>query len=57
MSEETKMPFGKHKGLPISEVPVKYLDWLIGEPWFEKFEDLKKEIEEYLEGDAEWQRM
>ena len=58
MPEETKMPFDKHKGLPLSDLPVKYLDWLIGQNWFvEKFGDLKTEIEEYLENDAEWQRM
>lgn len=26
-----KMPFGKFKGRPLEEVPLKYLDWLIGE--------------------------
>ena len=23
------MPFGKHKGKPVSEVPADYLDWAI----------------------------
>jgi len=58
MTEETKMPFGKHKGLPLSEVPVKYLDWLIGQDWFcKKFGDLKEEITEFLEGEKEWKDM
>jgi exodeoxyribonuclease X len=26
----TRLPFGKHKGKPISEVPIDYLKWLIG---------------------------
>jgi len=27
-----RMPFGKHKGLPLSEVPSSYLGWLIKQP-------------------------
>lgn len=29
-----QMPFGKHIGKPLEEVPLKYLDWLIGQTWF-----------------------
>jgi len=25
-----RMPFGKHKGKPLSEVPADYIDWLLG---------------------------
>ncbi|MFM8246379.1 MAG: putative quorum-sensing-regulated virulence factor, partial [Burkholderiaceae bacterium] len=28
----THMPFGKHKGLPIAEVPKDYVRWLLGQP-------------------------
>jgi len=57
MSERT-IPFGKHKGVAISECPVDYLDWLIGQEWMDdKFPDLKSEIEEYLYSCSEWQRM
>jgi len=57
MSEKI-IPFGKHKGAAISECPIKYLDWLLGEDWFcEKFTDLKADIEEYLQGCSEWQNM
>jgi uncharacterized protein (DUF3820 family) len=56
MSESEKtIPFGKYKGRAISECPVEYLDWLIGQDWL--FEDLKKDIEEYLEGCLEWHRL
>ena len=52
------MPFGKHKGLAISECPIEYLDSLIGQEWMdEKFPDLKQEIEDYLRSSPEWQRM
>jgi len=56
--EQTRMPFGKHKGEKICDCPLKYLDWLIGEDWFcEKFTDLKEEIEEFLRGEYDWQGM
>ena len=55
---ETTIPFGKHKGSAISECPVDYLDWLIGQEWLdEKFSSLKDEIEEYLNSCPEWQRL
>ncbi len=25
------LPFGKHKGKPLDEVPLLYLDWLVGQ--------------------------
>ena len=57
MSEKT-IPFGKHKGSAISECPIAYLDWLLGQDWFcERFRDLKEDIEEYLKGCPEWQNM
>ena len=52
---ERKMPFGKHKGKAISECPIEYLDWLIGQEWC--FDDLKEDIEEYLQGCAEWRNL
>ena len=30
----TIMPFGKHKGSSIAELPSSYLDWLMGQDWF-----------------------
>ena len=26
----SKMPFGKHKGKPIKDVPINYVKWMIG---------------------------
>ena len=28
----THMPFGKHKGVPLNEVPSDYKSWLLGQP-------------------------
>lgn len=30
MSERMLMPFGKHKGEPVEDVPADYLDWFLG---------------------------
>ena len=38
------MPFGKHKGIELSEVPADYRDWLLKQEWIDKFEDLKQEL-------------
>jgi exodeoxyribonuclease X len=40
-----RMPFGKHKGLKMEEVPVDYLQWLSGT---DLEEDLRYTIEKYL---------
>lgn len=31
VDDETEMPFGKHKGTPIGEVPASYLLWWFNE--------------------------
>jgi exodeoxyribonuclease X len=33
----THMPFGKHKGLPIVEVPKDYVRWLLDQPNVDPF--------------------
>lgn len=51
------LPFGKHKGEYASDVPVSYLDWLIGQDWMDEKPELKESIEEHLRGRPEWHRM
>ena len=41
----SRMPFGKHKGLKMEEVPIDYLQWLAGT---DLEEDLRYTIEQYL---------
>lgn len=43
----THMPFGKHQGKPLSEVPKDYLKWLAGNGAFDKEEN--KPLKESLE--------
>lgn len=43
---ETKMPFGRHKGETFDDIPLGYLDWLIGN--VELREPLKSRLKEYL---------
>lgn len=33
LDDDDPMPFGKHKGTPMGEVPASYLDFLHGQPW------------------------
>ena len=30
-TDQTRMPFGKHRGKPMKDVPAEYLLWLLGE--------------------------
>ena len=40
------LPFGEHKGKTLDEIPLKYLDSLIGMEWLQGF--TSKILEEYL---------
>lgn len=42
---ETRMPFGKHEGWRLSDVPSDYLDWLAGEPWVRPYLRIEVEAE------------
>lgn len=44
------IPFGKHRGSPIEDVPTSYLEWLTEQDWFvEKFSEGMKQIGKELE--------
>jgi len=53
------MPFGKHKGEGIEDVPSSYLEWLLEQEWFcdkfsEKVSVVEKEMkfrERFSDGD------
>jgi uncharacterized protein (DUF3820 family) len=51
------MPFGKHKGESLEDIPVEYLDWLIGQDWMDEKPALKKIITDHLSERPEWQQM
>lgn len=44
-----EMPFGQHKGKMMSECPVEYLDWLLGQT-----EELAKNLETHLDTRPDW---
>ena len=46
-----KMPFGKHKGKPLEEIPVDYLRWLYYEADIR--DDLYEAVADELENRAE----
>lgn len=44
-----EMPFGKHKGERIGDIPLSYLDWLMWQDWFRgKFGGLYRDLKVYL---------
>lgn len=48
-----KLPFGKHKGEEICDVPLDYLKWLEAQPWLHK--NVREEIQfviKVTEGDV-----
>jgi uncharacterized protein (DUF3820 family) len=51
------MPLGQYKGEPLSEIPVKYLDWLLGQKWLRP--ETSKVIKEHLESErkSEWEEL
>ena len=46
-----ELPFGKHAGARLGDVPLRYLDWLVGEP-LTRFPMIKEALEVYLADDA-----
>lgn len=48
-----ELPFGKHKGKPLDEVPREYLRWLVKQPsdgGFRKTAKVKRKVALYLRG-------
>ena len=46
MNDETVMPFGKHKGEKLSDIPTDYLKYILG--WDRLYDGLRKTIEAHL---------
>lgn len=55
MSNDPKMPFGKHKGQLLSDCPTPYLDWILGQDWLK--DDLKADVEAELNKRPDWHAM
>lgn len=51
------IPFGKHKGRDIEDIPTSYLEWVICESWFEeKYPLLVEEIDDEIKYRATWDK-
>ena len=37
LTDDSPMPFGKHEGVKMRDVPASYLDWLRGQPWIKSW--------------------
>lgn len=44
LTDESKFPFGTHKGKRMDEVPASYLDWLDDRAWLDAYPDVKRYI-------------
>ena len=53
-AEDYKMPFGKHKGQPLKEIPIAYLDWCLG---IDLLKSTRENIKAYLATQAEYDQM
>jgi len=47
-TDDTPMPWGKHKGIPIGSVPHDYLLWLFRQDWIKGTDPDIKGIHAYL---------
>lgn len=56
---DLKMPWGKYKGQCLSDIPVYYLDWLIGWEGMDEGRNssLKVKITTHLKSRADWDQM
>ena len=57
-NDDTLMPFGKHKGKRLGDIPADYLIWLYDQEWFQKFEDIFEYVAknyQHLEKEAKQQ--
>lgn len=39
-SDDTPMPWGKHEGTPLKDLPAEYLLWLFEQPWIKSWPPL-----------------
>jgi hypothetical protein len=44
--EDTRMPWGKHKGERLGDIPDKYFRWLSEQDWIDKWEGLSNYIDD-----------
>lgn len=40
LHDDTPMPFGKHKGKRLGDVPDHYWRWFLGQDWCDEYPDL-----------------
>jgi len=53
LTDDSLMPFGKHKGTRMEDVPAKYLDWLDGEGIKGPVKDYIDSVREILNAEME----
>ena len=46
LTDNDLMPFGEHKDKKMIDVPASYLDYIDGQPWIEKWPQVRDYIKE-----------
>lgn len=41
VTDQTPLPWGEHKGIPMADVPPEYLLWLLKQPWIRDWPDIR----------------
>jgi len=45
LNDDSPMPWGKHKGTRLGDVPLDYLKWALKQDWIDVWPDLKQYAE------------
>jgi len=45
LNDDSPMPWGKHKGIRLGDVPQDYLKWFLTQDWCDEWPDLKQYAE------------
>ena len=49
LNDDSRMPFGKHRGERMEDVPEEYWEWLSNQEWF----DWNSPVGQYIENNVE----
>ena len=48
-TDDTSMPWGAHKGVPLKDVPASYLLWLYEQKWIQDWPELHAYLKQHEE--------
>ena len=51
LDDDSPMPFGKHKGQRLGDVPDSYFKWFLNQAWCDDYQDLVEYANNVTEGE------